>query len=182
MLTFQQIWRKNHGSLISGIAGLVVACASGLWYLDLLPEIELTPSTSIGESPVPPSVSSLKARLMVTISSSGSLPASPQAGFVTVHAVEGRIGRQAASIADHSFLLAEGERTTVEFESLPPGTYCIVAYLDVNQNGVLDIDDAASSEPFRTPKSPDKTTDDLDFANNSLKLDSRGTTFLYVDF
>ena len=146
------IWCRNRGNLLLAIALGTVASAFLLWRFDLLPKIQLQPPTQLGPGATrrPPQ----PARLVVTLVSASTLPASPLHGFVLIYGPPGFFEDGREAMRSVPFTLDEGGETSIFINDLPAGSYIPIAYLDINENGRLDTDEGGGPlEPVRTPSS-----------------------------
>ena len=149
-----QVWRRNRGNWLFIIAVVTVALASVLWRFDLLPQIQLEPSTPYNDGllrgrPQP-------VRLVFTLLGGKELGGeelgqSPVKGFVQILKPSRQPSGNRDSIKTVAFELSPDGVTAVFIDDLPAGTYAPLIYLDLNENGELDRDEKGQAiEPSRT--------------------------------
>ena len=137
-------WQKNNGNLLMSIAAVACVVVSVIWYLDLLPNIELEPN----ENGAPPSlVESFRpaAVLVVALHSDDTATC-----FVEVFRPFGELSPSATPIAFREFPNNSESKVAV-FTELRPGEYVVGAYLDLDGNGEINGEDEINSRTFYQP-------------------------------
>lgn len=169
-------WKENRGNLLlilGSVAGLMMCL---VWYFQLVPEVHLMarslPSTLVSASGPRAAPNSLVG--IVRLPPRGQLPQTSSPALM--HAVV-EVYPPHDTISEHLFspLLVQavtlpeaGGPVAVVFNDLPPGRYAAVAYIDLNDNGRFDIEEAGLiSEPFSlarlfgSPRQPTAANADL---------------------
>lgn len=183
-----QTWQSNRGNLLFTIAVCTTAVFCGLWHYKLLPEIQLQPYSVVGDEieRIPQPI-----MLIVTIISRDSKPiGSPkngevklQNGLVALYNPIGNVTDNVEPQSKHRFQLKLGGVTSVVIDDLPSGTYAPLIYLDLDEDGMLGVDQQGKpKEPLRTASSPDKTPQSMKLEDMAILLDSGATKHLTIYF
>ena len=150
-------WRDNYGThlMLLGVIAATFACIMA--YLDWLPRSYLSAAQGIDNGNRPAN-STFIARIELSEQVQESLekavgqanePAGQELPSGGLNFYEGSVDGKAlnASILSSSFNINEfGDATLVE--RIPPGRYSVMAYIDMNRNGSLDVDaDQRALEP-----------------------------------
>ena len=169
MNSFQSAWNKNRGNLLLVIAALASVMVSCVWYFDLLPNIRFVSAEqplSVA-SPVanPPSI------IVVTLEPDKTPSEEPVSGYVRVHSPFGRLPESPSPIAFREFTVIDQRIMPVVFTELPAGQYALSAFLDLNENGLLDFDDKGIPlEPVRMSNLKNPSSESLELEDAGLTL------------
>lgn len=146
---FQDIWQRNRGNWLFSVAFLIITTACVLWRFNLLPEIQLEPSTPYDEGirrgrPQP-------IRLVFTIIAGKKLEQSPVEGMVAIYRPTSRIVDAGEPLKTIGFELEAGQVASVFVNDLRAGSYAPIVFLDINGNGRLDMSENGTPlEPMKT--------------------------------
>ena len=127
--------------LAAGVACILLGL---VWKLDLIPEITIStsPRQPLLSQTITPQNSILIAQIVATAKSAG------ESGLILLFPPDSD-PLQPPSF-QQSFRLDDSGTTTV-LMVLPPGEYKVVAFLDLNGNGLLDVEGPSRSEPMALP-------------------------------
>jgi hypothetical protein len=154
-------WRRNHGTplfAIACVAGLIMCV---LWYKQWVPEVNFAnPATFTRLADKGGAPSYFVARII------GPVPATEDTavkGVLSLFAYGGSddVDERVPTVMHEFQFDPDGAVTIVQ--ELRPGQYSAFAFLDLNGNGRIDLDDAGIPlEPFRTSAA---TLEPQDFKN-----------------
>ncbi len=150
-------WKENRGNLLlalGSVAGLMMCL---VWYFQLVPEVRLMalslPSTMVSSTGPRSAPNSLVGILRLPPRERLAKSLTPESLRAVVEVYPPH-----DTITEHLFspLLVQvvtlpegGGPVAVVFNDLPPGRYAAVAYIDLDDNGRFDLDEAKlNSEPF----------------------------------
>ena len=87
--------------------------------------------------------------------------------YVCLHTKEGlrdfqisghKLSSQECKVTKWSSEVKKAGKVSFRFDNIPKGTYCIVAYQDVNNNGKVDYENLAIVEPWQSFRELDPVT------------------------
>jgi hypothetical protein len=170
-------WKDNHGKQLLLVGGLVGLSMCLLWWRQWLPEIRFSPiSAGIStQQPFPSNEGMFVAHIQADPSEKqvggGLLLFNPFADNPTEI--------PAKTVAFE--LSSDGTATVVV--DLAPGEYAAIAFLDRNNNGVMDIDETGQAlEPFRTSNSEAPKNDWRELKDASFTVSTQTTGFRFMRF
>ncbi len=176
-------WKYNRGTLLIVIGGVAGTLMCGIWYFQLLPNIEFTPQTTV--SATLPTQFSL---LVVTIRGPRHLPDNlgeeqlPK-GYFQLFSAAGTLADRGTPHLSREFILDGEDIVALAIDDMQPGTYSALAFIDTNFNGQLDFNDQGQAiEPFRLSLPSDATADSLNLQDAALELSPGQKVFLNIDF
>lgn len=139
-------WVSNHGWLLSGAGLIVTTVACTVWYLDWVPQLIM--SAPAKQAVVSQAIQSQNGILVAQI-----LASAEQKG------AKGRIQVYVPS-EDQNAPPAYQERFVLDERGMaslllvvPAREYSMIAFIDANDNGLIDFEDNRATEDFRMPKS-----------------------------
>lgn len=140
----RSVWRDNHGGWLLSVAALACISLGIVWRLDLVPEFE------ISRSPKRPllsqTITSQNSILVAQINASDK--SADVRGMILLFPPDGD-PLQPPSFQQAFQLDASGMTTVLMV--LQPGTFKVIAFLDLNNNGQLDFEESKPLEPMRLP-------------------------------
>lgn len=144
------VWQDNHGGWLIAVAALTCLVIGLLWRLQLVPDIRISSGANrpILSQTIPPQNGILVAQVIAPN------PTATQRGLILLFRPEDDL--QQPPVFQQSFQLDESGMTTLLIV-LPPGPYKAAAFLDINENGVLDFKDALPVEPVQYPNSKNQS-------------------------
>lgn len=172
-------WKRNSGSTLVLVASIICLATCVLWYSDLLPKIELIPSSSIQDLRLerrqrPPNT------LVLTMVAPSQLPASPINGVIEIHPTFGNL-TVSEPIMSEPFVLTNDGVESLAISQLQSGDYSLLVYLDENNNNRLDTDEQGQpTEVYRTARSPDRRPESLQ--NEAATVQLKPGSPLYLTF
>lgn len=147
------VWRENNGGWLLVVG--VVACVllGTLWRWELIPDI------AISSTPRKPLLSQTITRQNSILVAQVTAPkeAAGTNGLILLFRPEN--DAQQPPTFQQGFQLDESGMTSV-LMVLPPGSYNVVAFLDINNNGQLDFDGSKPLEPMELPSSTPRLDND----------------------
>lgn len=137
-------WRDNHGGWLLGVASVACITLAVIWKLDLVPDFEISqsPKRPLLSQTITSQNSILVAQVNASEESAGVR------GMILLFPPEGD-PLQPPSF-QQSFQLDSSGMTTV-LMVLQQGTFKVIAFLDLNENGQLDFEENKPLEPMRLP-------------------------------
>lgn len=179
-------WHNNRGNFLLGLAfaaGLVMCI---VWYFDMVPDIRLVPhTTSTAATQI---TRQDKNQLVVTIRGpelpTAMLEAEAYfAGEVELYSPVGSLRDRSPPLLSRRFELRDNRPVAIVFEIPVTGEYAVMAYFDLNENGVLDLDENhVPAEPFRLSRSPTAQENVLDLYHAAVRVRPAATTLVDFDF
>ncbi len=186
-------WKNNRGNLLLSLGAVTGVLMCVVWYYDLVPEVALAQrglaAQSIRTSRTDQSVlvaivqtPPLKQPPVATGENEALPPVrvivemlSPQ-GFL--HATEATSFRRTIDLAPL------GGKQAVILSDIPPGSYAVLAFIDLNDNGKLDFDaeNINATEPYRLSKLPRKHTVPIDLEATAIEINAQQTALVEFNF
>jgi uncharacterized protein (DUF2141 family) len=185
---FLKSWRANRGNLLAILGSLAALLMCVVWYFDLLPNIQLLPQdfSGVTTSRMPfrqtnPLVLTVKPPLVVPKADSEE-----QTKLIAIAELYQPIGELEAdlrSVQSQTFALEPDRPVAVVFNDARPGKFSVVVFIDLNENGKLDFDDAGlPAEPFRISDNPNLPPTSLDLESAPLEIVGGETKLIEFDF
>lgn len=139
-------WKSNGGNVLLVTAGLATLLVCLVWYLNILPKIEFiaprrpAPRRTIFQRPV--------TVLVVAVLVSEKYPS-----IVTIHRPFGEIEDTSDPVAFRQFPAGLPGTQVAVFTELATGNYAVSAFLDINDNGIFDVDPPEPRQFFKPSNS-----------------------------
>lgn len=144
-----------------------------IWYLDVLPKIELYTT----ESTSPPAVRGVRpiAVLVVSVQTEVQSPC-----FVEVFRPFGEFSAASTPVAFREFPAGPNISKVAVFTELPPGDYVVGTYLDLDENGELEGEQELATRKFYRPNALEK--EPSNWAELSFSLSANVPVNIKIEF
>ena len=181
---FRQIWRQNNGNLLLMMGGIVIAIGSVVWYFNVLPDVRLVVPNNLALQ-LPASSNRPTEELIVLIRGPARSPSMLRGiqGMVMLLPPAGELTEFPQPLQTLPFEMDARGMAGVTLNGTGRPEVAIAAFLDLNSNGILDIDAAGlPTEPVRLSSFPMEEPRTLSLSVSPIVPESGSPTIVELDF
>ncbi|MEZ6135160.1 MAG: DUF2141 domain-containing protein [Pirellulaceae bacterium] len=171
-------WKNNYGLVLISIGIAVGTLLCFVWYKQWLPEIQMRAPLVAQRTFEPRQKNYYVARIETKTAAFANAH-----GNILIYAIpaEGQPTQNLPS-STHAFQLDENGNATV-VQDMTPGLYSALAYLDLNQNGQLDLSpEGHPTEPHRSSNSQAPNHDWRNLSEATFRIEEAKVTYSLIRF